>query len=264
MNTLSKANRIDLRHALAAVLLLCLLMLSTLDSIGFTRSGFGEEEDEGSGIGGTGIRGLLQAPSDFGGSGFGGTGRKPFLGVVGDEVLPVARELELDIPAIADTLPPAQRSIPAVTHSLVSPILVSLNDEALLGSTAQISIDQAIQRTIDINAYAISSTQAQLDTTSTTKKDSEPEQSADWQQFSRFLAEESPTDNFSDAQSVQQRDYANLSSTSATLIEVSSDKRTLGREARNRVQRPVLPPIQRVRAIERPSILPPRIQPMKI
>lgn len=317
----------------AALVAVLVIAFSSLSSTGITRYQGGD--DEGSGIGGTGIRQLRQ---DFGESGFGGTGLKPYLGYIDGEVTPLTTfSNPLNTSAqlhLAESRPfslehsvgfaPLDVTVPIADQIVEHGLQVATpatafaqreSDNTLNEFQATVEISTAIQENIDANALIyqeladalprsqsnprdIEATVSAVVADNATLLDSEvdeprsPEPSSTlitnganaanaanaqentpgpWQKFSSYLASSSKADGIAaatskqvlaEAQQATQIDDAAQST--PQLIEVSGKQRALNKDARNRLQRPALPPVQRIRPIERMSVLPPRIQPMRL
>lgn len=244
--------------------LLCALLLN-LGSSGNIRQG---GDDEGSGLGGTG---RLPVPGSE--SGLGGTGLKPFLGsrsespdTVPAEVevfyapesrkLALTEALELDIPVSREV----------EIAPLESPVQIATASSFTRDSSA-IDINEQIQRDLDSNALAYLQLKDQLlarhsDTnfeaaraqqSESEAADSEPHPEAAattetdlaWQAVASFFSQNSDEDQ----------------ENGAAGLETEGDRI----ERPDRVQRPELPPMQRIRpSVQRAGILPPRVKPLRL
>lgn len=276
--------------ALAAVLVLLLLNFS---SFGGMRGG---EDDEGSGIGGTG---RMAVPGSE--SGFGGTGRKPFLGLrtdASDAEKPVteieihsapalrpqaiASSVQLDIPAAREIeLPPVE-----------APVQVASAAQFTRDSSA-IDISEQIQRDLDSNALAFQQLRSAVSNyvsgASELDTGAEAENSVANEAVMVADASTQLADNTDAAQLAQEantakpelRDEVSWDAV-ASFFARNADSQA-GDAARSnvqdasfaaddadrlsrpdRIQRPELPPVQRVRPVQRAAILPPRVKPLRL
>ncbi|MCI5107593.1 MAG: hypothetical protein MRY76_12825 [Pseudomonadales bacterium] len=244
--------------------LLCALLLN-LGSSGNIRQG---GDDEGSGLGGTG---RLPVPGSE--SGLGGTGLKPFLGSRSETAdtapievevfyapesrkLALTQALELDIPVSREV----------EFAPLESPVQIAAASSFSRDSAA-IDINEQIQRDLDSNALAFLQLKNELvaghssaDLEAATDQQSETgavineashspavatETDLAWQAVASFFSQNSDED--------QDNGVAGL--------ETGSDRI----ERPDRVQRPELPPMQRIRpSVQRAGILPPRVKPLRL
>ena len=260
---------------------LCLALLN-LQSSGFVRYGAGGEEDEGSGIGGTG-RHLIPG-SD---SGLGGTGYRPFIGY---EKQPEENESNAptdriaDIPELVIYHDPDKQNL-AVSNSvarewpvaqavieppLPAPATVAIQDDYVQDSSP-ILIGEQIQRDLESDALFYKQLESSLasseqgteslghDAIRTEAGGREPTDVAalqhnrdqiSWQTLARFLTDTGQMDEQSDPS------FAALASDNEESIQ-----RT---QRPDRLQRPELPPMQRVRPVQRAGVLPPRIKPLSL
>ncbi|GAB5500013.1 MAG: hypothetical protein PsegKO_23240 [Pseudohongiellaceae bacterium] len=272
-------------------LLVAGLLLAAFLALNVSSSGTTGGDDTGSGIGGTG---RMAEP----GSGLGGTGLKPFLGfdantATGPEqqsrdiaILPPGTDRKL---ALTETLVldiPAQRDIERAP--LPSPAQVAATKSFTRDSSA-ISITEQIQREIDSNALYFNRlnagtspgsaktgtqretpqpdsdkhdpVQQELLTVATETADDDKDlvaaednaatpasvdgspESVSWTSLASYLAEQQPT---------------------AGNDTPEDSAQTPRLERPERVVRPELPPIQRVRPVQRAAVLPPRIKPLSL
>jgi len=264
-------------------LLLALLLLN-LPSSGYVRFGPGAG-DEGSGLGGTG-----RSPIPGSESGLGGTGFRPFVGYsdnaasstsseqgVGEITAPAVtvyhqpteRELAVSNSVVLDI--PAQRSVSAAP--VPSPRKALRTDDYTRDSSA-ILINEQIQQDIDSNALFFTQLDAQSEFGVSTRPksnfvvsenpvnavaaddgpstESRGSDEVSWLALSNYLADQH------DALSEEK----NGSSLAALTGEQDNDDERLQRP--DRVQRPELPTMQRVRPVQRAGVLPPRIKPLKL
>jgi hypothetical protein len=243
--------------------LLCALLLN-LGSSGNIRQG---GDDEGSGLGGTG---RLPVPGSE--SGLGGTGLKPFLGSRSETAdtapievevfyapesrkLALTQTLELDIPVSREV----------EIAPLESPVQIAAASSFTRDSSA-IDINEQIQRDLDSNALAFLQLKDQLvarqgdagfeaaksqqsESEAANKPSPEPAATAEsdlaWQAVASFFSQNTDGD----------QDIADAG------VEAESDRI----ERPDRVQRPELPPMQRIRpSVQRAGILPPRVKPLRL
>ncbi|HJO10576.1 MAG: hypothetical protein QGG67_16750 [Gammaproteobacteria bacterium] len=262
--------RTDIPGVVIGLALALLIALLNFQSTGIVRGG----EDEGSGFGGTG-----RAVTPGGGSGFGGTGLKPFLGMnSANEVIIIQPGLELSdaiplqepvpmdlVVALTSTREPVQSR-----HVLTSEIFRTTD-------SAPLNITEALQAKLDINAllyehHPILSSAAPITATASysVRADSAPaiddelsttdsfepaddSNTTNWNAFTAYLAEQ--------RKQQPQQDSGQVATNMGAVLAVDRDQRLARPE---RIQRPQLPPIQRVRPIARPTVLPPRIKPMRL
>ncbi len=285
MPAVSRLNRI-----LLALLLIALAVLHGASSGGFR---FGGEEEEGSGFGGTG-----RAPP--GGSGLGGTGFKPWLSDAGEvrvrpepEATSIAEQIgEQDIPeipAVAEVQPPAAE-VTAAAFAAEHPAEVSITDaiqtqlrrdaviyqrivESVEGyyppeaemrlappetpPAANLAIAEPAPDRVPAAAGEIAAAPALAENPAPAPQTitgpgqapaAEPAPSAEassWAELVHFLVE----------------NQAPETAEETTMTgEATQEPPALRRP--NRIRRPELPPVQRGRVVQRPIILPPRIQPL--
>ena len=274
--------------ALGAVLLAALLAFSSQISRG--------DENEGSGIGGTG-RTVVPGSE----SGLGGTGFRPYLGSSTDDgsaqpelvlredatIPSIAVPIAVPIAALVEqntaaSIPAPEMPIPRVIE-LVTPSEVT-------SSSAPISIVEQIQHDLDRDIFLLQQ--------AAEYRAEELEGYVD----SPFLplpghesasADQSGTNTGTDAgrtdtaspgaASTVTASELNWSSLAALLGQAKSnsqasaqDNTSLGRSAHEsemesnrihrpeRIARPSLPPVQRIRPLQRPGLLPPRIRPLPL
>ncbi len=276
-------------------LLIVACLLAVLAGLNYTSSGIirGGEDDEGSGIGGTGLM-----PTPTGQSGLGGTGFKPFLGYNAEQGLEIRHSLSATIKPVTDTLGPLPAPEQPVTAS-VRPALVDVafRPDASLRS-GEIDISEKIQRDIEINALYFERLNEQLN--------SDDERHIGQQSIASTAAVDTPVEpQATVADTVQlaqldNSDSANAISSDDTALEIAQEPadsaesltwntvarylanniaadelnteesaedspKDAARSARpERLQRPEIPPVQRVRPIQRAAILPPRVKPLQL
>jgi len=233
-------------------ILLWLVFLVSLYS--YTSSGIsrGGEDDEGSGIGGTGRQ---LAPGS--GSGLGGTGRRPFLGLSNDSEVQILQHGEPSARSVIDSLQLDLAVTKAVTlPPLPAPAAVT-RESWLTEDSLAIDISEHIQyRLTETAMYFRPFEMEELRTNDSSI--SEPTQSENsrpnWLELSHYLAESSPEPSDSDR--------------AVAETQTDSDTEAAKNEARtarpDRLHRPELPPIRRVGPVRRATILPPRIKPLRL
>ena len=259
MNNTDRLPYIDLLTSLLLAALIALVLTLSNVSAGIIRGGGGD--DEGSGIGGTGKRGPDGRPSGGEESGFGGTGFRPFLGfnVETGEILildsaplgagagqrsdtgaSVPQIVTLSLTDFTPTLAPLPAPVPVPGADPLPPF----------NSSQAVSVTRAIQWELEATGWPLDFEPVQpwalngAAPSSATAAESavalaitgEPSTSGDWGVL------------------------ADLGTESATEPDKTPERVT----RTDRVQRPDLPPIQRARPVERISVLPPRVQPMRI
>ena len=287
MPTLSNPQRL-----LLALLFLAVAALNTGSSGGIR---FGGDEDDGSGFGGTG-----RAPT--GGSGLGGTGLKPFLGDAGEvriqfepDAIVIAEQVaEEEIKRIleaSEVLPPVT-VVTAAEFAAQHPAEVSITD----------SIQQQLRRDAVIYERILESVEgyypAEVGRTSprmsAPERAPEPRATKDARRVEAMEvaaavpAASAPASSSGAAMAADSvaADAGVPSSTSdparitwAELASYLAENGTAGEaddtpatktaenpaaiERPDRIRRPELPQVQRGRIIQRPAILPPRVQPMR-
>ena len=251
----------NLQKLLLALFLLAVAALNTGSSGGIR---FGGDEDEGSGFGGTG-----RMPT--GGSGLGGTGLKPFLGDAGE----VRIRFEPNAVLIAEQVVEEEiRRIPEASEVL-PPVTVVTAPEFAAEHTAEIAITDSIQAQLQRDAVIyeriLESVEGyyppEIDRTSV--RTSTPERAPE-----RHLTETGPEDT---AVEVAAPDPARITWAELASYLVENGAATEADDALvpeavespaaaqrpDRIRRPELPQVQRGRVIQRPAILPPRVQPMR-
>jgi hypothetical protein len=243
----------SLNTGLTLAVLLCLLLLLNFSSTGIVRNG-GDDEDGGSGIGGTGRQAI---PGSEGG--IGGTGIKPFLGYSAQEDSQGISEVrillrpEADLkPVIADLAIPHDSEPPKLTSPLPRRFEVS-RPEQITRDSGAIDIAEAIQLDIDANALMIESGSAYLETR-TSPAESHAANTGlplSWGSLAKSM----------ERASRQSIDSLNAGVVNAAETEIGGDQRA---SRPDRIQRPLLPPLQRVRPIQRAGLLPPPVRPLRL
>lgn len=262
------------------------MMLVLAVTINVSSSGIRGGDDTGSGIGGTG-RSLEP------GSGLGGTGRRPFLGFTPDSAggpEPRARELiilppdanpELAITENLDLQIPATREI--TQTPVPSPAQVAAAESFTRDSSA-ISITEQIQRDLDSNALFFTRSLAGY-SSAVDNRPLDPSLPAGEPAPTELRGAETAATGSADA-SMEQTDAmakaANIADEAITWNSLASylaaqepvvDSETGNAEPAaqsqrlerpERIVRPELPPVQRVRPIQRAAVLPPRIKPLSL
>ncbi len=253
-----------------ALLLFVATLVMTATSMGTAGVGGGDDVDGGSGIGGTGRSG------EFGGSGFGGTGGpSPFVTSVND-LDPI------DQAPSDSSLAPETALSEALADSVEQSSLVIETSSTL----ASEDIPNAVEPSLTVPAVSLPETVPEVQLAEVITLDPEPvrstieiEQAApNSSAIAEVLPEKTAPNTIETMQQDQGDSAAILASdalNTATGVEsVSVKLETAAKELdqeidRNalpdRIQRPDLPPIQRVRPVDRASIMAPaRAQPMRI
>ena len=266
------------------ILLLVLLLVLNYPSTGVVRG-----DDEGSGIGGTG---RAAQP----GSGLGGTGLKPFLSLSTQNEIEIMRSAEQWDSAISESVGGHFEAETTAELSLVEPLFKLVSETAMTRDSSAIAIAESVQHEANSNAVyfqqlqqiseqlevseTIPSTQMRnfyqtlelaADLPATTSPDINAAESAlhtseptvadieqpnanndavSWKSFALFLSENARTQD--------------VATSTAAVEEPGITAYTAGAPSRpDKIQRPELPPVQRLRPIQRASILPPRVQPLR-
>lgn len=279
MQKSAQANTVHFPTITAALAAMLVLLLLNFSSFGGMRGG---DEDEGSGIGGTGRMAIPGSES-----GFGGTGRKPFLGLKTEadngsgpvteieihsepalRPQAIASTVQLDIPAARDVeLPPLEAPVQVVAAA------------QLTRDSSAIDINEQIQRDLDSNALSfqqlrdavsnyvsdavevsteepgnapllIADNSGTKDTDTTASTSPELRDEVSWDAVASFFARNASKQAEDAESTLQDASYA------------SDDLDRLSRP--DRIQRPELPPMQRVRPVQRAAILPPRVKPLRL
>ena len=253
-----------------------LLLGLNFGSAGVTRGG---DEDEGSGIGGTGRKAL-----PGGESGLGGTGLRPFVSINAEREVEATLHLRDDLTPVVD---PRDLDIPPVmpvNSSVIAATALAAREVSFTRNSGPIDISEQIQRDLDSNALtfhrlrlsqdngpAQREATARPDNTGLAddpvagpelaardnadaaeeqreRRDAEVAATGDgrvsWQELAGFLAENAAADDEEDA-----------ASHGEAQTRLSRPER---------LQRPELPQVQRVRPIQRAAVLPPRIKPLAL
>lgn len=265
-----------------AVLLFLLTLIITTGSLGKVRSG-GDGGDGGSGMGGTGKSG------EFGGSGFGGTGGpSPFFTVtdpVQDEhERPQGTDTEpaplVELPVIEQpsTLI-AQDPQPAATEPATvkqNPVLDVIERHPLVEETRQeIAQDQPalpetpavteVQESIQLVDASPERRQTPTVSTPSEQPPTDGKLAAPTLEEPAQIAtavEAQPA--IPEAEKNAPKDVPQLAETITVTLDPDADTEEANRERPERIQRPELPPFQRITPVQRPTLLPPRVQPMRI
>jgi hypothetical protein len=241
---------------LAALLFIASFVIST-GSFGKVGGG---SDDEGSGIGGTGRTG------EFGGSGLGGTGAPSPL--VTHSELPIESETALSptsILALGPTidLQLGTRIPDRVKSEILQELNASIELRAVQLSERTAEAPQATEELLE--PRALESIQL-VEATEPKARDIAPNQIVD--NVSNTAAEVTePAQETVDLSPLFIEPVARVKN--QQLADSTQPEQENAMEAQRlampeRIQRPDLPPIQRVRPVERISIMPPRAQPMRI
>jgi hypothetical protein len=265
---------------LLALLIFLATLLITTGSLGKVRSG-GDGGDGGSGMGGTGKSG------EFGGSGFGGTGGpSPFFTSTDSEEqqktpqfsIPsrkqsasviIAQDPQVEeAPSIESPSVLSERIIEAIDSN---PLLEATRKEIAQHNEQTESVTEAVEQSgtalqlVELNNTPEQSVLDNLQRPQNPLQDSDPVQKA--LDAERQIAT-APVEKDSAELSKPRRDNEQqVAETIAVKLdtEQQASEQSRDRDALpERIQRPDLPPFQRVRPIERPALMPPRVQPMRI
>lgn len=238
-----KLSNDHLESVLVLIVLLLILAL-TSNSTGITKGG---DDDGGSGIGGTGRTLNLSA------SGM----ANPYLGMEpadfqnsGNVAMEVFSIHELAAPSITDLLGPGFEDLstplpapvelltfPPLAEAGVIPVTVALQYK--LDTRALIyhmPLDESLQDNAAIAGYPAAD-------------QTQEAPSGSWQILKMIL-----TTNSGNA----------ASSINDETLQIADENDSRAPEHVRRIQRPELPPVQRIRPVERISVLPPRVKPLRI
>lgn len=277
------ANILQLKHfnrGLIAVLLALLLSLATYNSSGIIRGG---DEDEGSGVGGTGRTFRALEPT---GSGLGGTGFRPYLGYsdssdgLNSEVTIVQHPLNVHVP-VGQSFVDAVDDLDQISPQLIDPIdhsIVVMDSRQITHDSSPIAIEESIQWEIDSQIISLESSRqlVALNTLdSTIPNDPAPamEESGTIKEIEETnddgshldIADESesqPISWFTLARHLNSN--ADHSDKNRELASATADPESDIAERPERFQRPSLPPVQRIQPVHRTGLLPPRIRPLRL
>jgi len=251
---------------LLAIVLFLATLIMTASSLGTVGNGGGEDGDGGSGIGGTGKSG------EFGGSGFGGTGGpSPFFTSADDTIQqdndtrtqiadPVIAEVKTEL---AQTL--EQKSLPQEAPGTRLSVddkapetLAKESDERLTLQFAEAPAQAQLPESRQASPAGIAGTEARTPIIETATP--VVEQHA----LVTIETAEQATPDLENA-AVEPSAIPAEPMTVAHESEEEVSQENIARDNMpERIQRPDLPPFQRIRPVERPSLLPSRVQPMRI
>lgn len=257
-------------RAVVAALLALLLSMITYNSNGVIRGG---DEDNGSGLGGTGRTLNNSEPT---GSGFGGTGFRPFIGF-SEQNEGSASEIELVLSARQDSESVAnsilgdrefESSAPLLSQPIEHELVVADPDEATKDS-APLSIAEAIQWEVDTQIVSLETSRQLLafnDIETSQEQQSQTENSAS------ASSESAPERASFENQAVQDENRTPAITWAALAQHLNANEVSQAveneedavAERPERFQRPILPPVQRVQPVQRAGLLPPRIRPLKL
>lgn len=278
----------------ATVILAMLLFLATLvvtaGSMGKVTTDGGDSGDGGSGIGGTGRSG------EFDGSGFGGTGApSPFFtstetdnrttdaSDIGITAAPILVEKVLVVEQLDTATPEAQLAVTPTQKTISKPAASELQ-QAIVESVER---NELVKQNDLILTIDVAAEDAEL-VVPVEKSESQPLQlveslvvpvsrQPDEQTAPLALSQEvelaSTAESAISASSPTQQpaiDIPMMIDQQAETLSVKLETADSGepdidrRSLPDRIQRPELPPIQRIRPVERVSNMPPRVQPMRI
>lgn len=262
-----------------ALLLFLLTLIITTGSLGKVHSG-GDGGDGGSGMGGTGKSG------EFGGSGFGGTGGPSPFFTVTDPVVEEEQGVEqpLPTPAIPVEQPStllAQEPEESASTAEDTPLLEAIEHHPLVEETRQEIAQETPEPT---EALAVQPEPVQM--VELTPPLQRPEQDiapVPANEVQPLVQEPTPAVQFASVpeapsgsaeqaaqqhnaatQSEQAAEVQQLAETITVKLDTAPESTEPDRERPERVQRPDLPPFQRITPVERPTLFPPRVQPMRI
>lgn len=258
---------------LLALFLFIATLVVTTGSMGKVGTGGGDSGDGGSGIGGTGLSG------EFGGSGFGGIGGpSPFFTSVDDEdqsaapaILDHAGSVVVDTPVeLAET--ESQKPVTSEIQSSLSDEIADVieqhplvNESQVILATDSTDSDELLDAAADSPTQSDEPASLQIVEAVQVKDSQVPALDAISSQDPLFSTVVGST---VEAEPVQTSDEVqNLAETIPVKLDTvppSIDPEIDRRGLPERIQRPELPPFQRIRPVERAAIMPPRVQPMRI
>lgn len=270
---------------LLALFIFLATLLITTGSLGKVRSG-GDGGDGGSGMGGTGKSG------EFGGSGFGGTGGpSPFFTSTNStsedskeqQKTPQFHIPELDksAPVIIAQDPQVDGSIGTESPSVLSERVIEAIDSNPLIEETRIEIAQtseqeeraaaAQQDTATLQLVELQNAPEKSALDDSLQRPQTPVVEDDLLQKSlqaerQIATAPSESDN-AELNKLMPENEQQFAETIAVKLdtEQQASDQTRDRDGLpERIQRPDLPPFQRIRPIERPALMPPRVQPMRI
>jgi hypothetical protein len=279
-------------YPITMLIALCVFLLTlaiTTGSLG-TVGGGGDDGDGGSGMGGTGKSG------EFGGSGFGGTGApSPFFGLIDPEP---ADANSPDETAHQETPQPsglfgveettiaiyeAPTNIPVITPNRN----VQADDAVADVVTPPAQLTENLQVPLDINPLTeeiptrLAQPSPPVDLTNDATSSNGPESrlafsTADQVNTDQMLTrtEETLSEAAGSTESLREESESIKPEPLQQLAEANAPANTSDGDASSetldrsnlpeRIQRPELPPFQRITPVQRPTLLPPRVQPMRI
>lgn len=244
---------------LLAVLLFIATLLITTGTLGKVLSGGGDGGDGGSGMGGTGKSG------EFGGSGFGGP--SPFFTSI-DATKPEERA-DTQQPTAAGETPVVmlvQEQAPERQEDTASALQEEII-EAIEANPLRIETNTEIaQGSRNVQARPITAPAPAPVQLVALPEIEPPEIEAKSAPVQQQLAV-SPSETKPEVKPELMEEPQQLAETMTMKLETESVEEESSRERSGlpeRIQRPEIPPFQRIRPIERPALLPPRVQPMRI
>lgn len=253
-----------------ALLLFMATLVMTAASMGTAGVGGGDDGDGGSGIGGTGKSG------EFGGSGFGGTGGpSPFITSTNDQ------EPATPTPASNFSTPEIALSQALVDSVEQSAMVIETNSIVATGDTQDV-VEPSISvqdMSLPEKAPEVQLAEAPPVVPERVQTSAQVDQSVEARSGDVEVFDEGALDaQLEVAQQVRISSPSDLAAeslnTAAGAESVSVKLETAAKESEqeidrnalsDRIQRPDLPPFQRVRPVDRASIMvPSRVQPMRI
>ncbi len=269
-----------LNRALIASLLALLLSLATYNSSGVIRGG---DEDEGSGVGGTGRTFQTHEPT---GSGLGGTGFRPYLGYSNSadketgeiEIIQHPQDKNLSVAqSISDSFVNLKQPTPLLAEPIDHSIVVA-DSEQVTRDSAPISIAESIQWEIDSQIISLESSRQllALNAIEGVRPDAVPavEDSAVAEATDEIKIEENKRSDSANENEEQPISWLTLaqhlnsnvghSDQERELATASAEPESAIAERPERFQRPALPPVQRIQPVHRTGLLPPRIRPLRL
>ncbi len=210
-----------------------------------------------------------------------GTGVTPYVAMDSDLSVQIIRSAYSDVPPlIANVTLPSDALHPQL-HSPISPIAIVADAGAQRNESGSISIAEAIQRDLDENAllmrqqieYLSSNSEGSLtpnanalaknELKQSDSLDSSQEEIVSWIDKDELEIEEGSSVSWSTLmQSLEESDSLDSSNLSPAVLSSNENESSSRLQRPEGTQRPVLPPTQLVRPIQRAGLLPPPIRPL--
>lgn len=210
-----------------------------------------------------------------------GTGVTPYVAMDSDLSVQIIRSAYSDVPPLVANVTLPSDALRPQLHSAISPIAIVAIADTQRNESGSISIEEAIQRDLDENAllmrrqieYLSSNSEGSLTTNTTVlakneldlseSLDSHNAESVSWIDQVDLEAEEGSSVSWSTLmQSLEESDNLDSSNLSPAFLSSNENESSNRLQRPEGTQRPVLPPTQLVRPIQRAGLLPPPIRPL--